>query len=189
VAALGCLLLAALSATASERHPATSTTSIVVTKRAVAAGAVLVAADVSVANWPRAITPSGTVPDLATAIGRRTAGPLSAGEAITTTRLVSPALTSGLPPGLAAVAVSLANAGAAALIHAGDYADLIAAPTAGGSPSIIAKQVRVLAVLPGMTDVTSGEPASLIVAVDQAEELALAAVTGAALFASVRPPP
>ena len=157
------------------------------TTRAVAAGAISTAADVSLAQWPRSLTP-GALTDVGVVIGRRAAGPLLAGEAITPTRLVSTGLTSGLPAAFAAVSVPLSDPGTAGLVHAGDFIDLIVAPS-GTPPSVVVRAVRVLAVLPGATTAVGADAGAAVVAVDESGELALAAATGNALFASVRPPP
>ena len=166
-----CLLLAATSALASRKHnSASAAVPVVVAARTVAAGAVLVARDVSLAQWPRSLRPPSAFRDTASVLGRRAAGAIAAGEGLTPTRLIGTGLTAGLAAGFSAVPVPLADAGSAALVRPGDFADLISSAVDPGSqPTLVAKQVLVIAVLPAAG--VGGQPAELVVAVDMAGEL------------------
>jgi Flp pilus assembly protein CpaB len=191
LAALVCLLLAATSVVSSRRASATET--VVVTSRALAAGALITTADVTLARWPPGNRPAAAITRTAAAVGHRVAGPVGAGEALVASRLVSPALTTGLTEGFAAVPVLLADSGAASLVRSGDFADLLVPGVDGQAPVVIARRVLVLSVLPAAStaaNTTAGTPpAELVVAVDEAGELALARYLGRAVFASVRTPP
>ncbi len=185
-----CLLLAAVSATSEHRVASGPTVAVVVATRAVPAGSRLAAADLVVARWPRAVRPASAFTSTSAVVGQRAAGALAAGEALTPARVLGSGLTTGLADGLAAVPVPLADAGSAALVHPGDRADLIVAPTTSGDPPrLAASGILVIAVLPATSGSSGSQPAELVVAADQAQELQLAAAAGRGVFASVRSPP
>ncbi|WP_299049957.1 SAF domain-containing protein [uncultured Nocardioides sp.] len=89
----------------------------------------------------------GSVPDglALDPTGRVLAAPLRRGEPVTDARLVAPSLLEDYP-GVVAVPVRLPDAGAAALLRAGDRIDLVAADPQGSSAATVASDVVVLAV-------------------------------------------
>jgi Flp pilus assembly protein CpaB len=100
----------------------------------------------------------GSVPDglAAEPVGRVLAAPLRRGEPVTDARLVAPSLLEDYP-GLVAVPVRLPDAGAAALLRAGDRIDLVAADPQGAAATTVASDVVVLAVpVPDPVDGTAG---------------------------------
>jgi Flp pilus assembly protein CpaB len=107
----------------------------------------------------------GSVPDdlAEQAVGRTLASPLRRGEAVTSVRLVGPALTEG-HPGQVATPVRLPDPGMAALLSVGDRIDLVAADPQGGEAQVVARDVPVLA-LPGDDGAASatGLPGRLVV--------------------------
>lgn len=189
VLALGCVALAAASAVSAARTGASSRVPVAVASRAIAAGALVTPADVSIAQWPRDIRPPSAFGTSAAVVGQRSAGGIAAGEALTPSRLITSALTKGLAPGLSAVPVALADTGSAALIRIGDYVDLIAAAEGAAAPSALARQVLVLAVVAAATSGGLNQPAELVVAADETTSLRLAAFAGRGAFATVRAPP
>lgn len=147
--------------------------------RDVPAGSVLVAEDVEVVRLPRRAVPDGAVVSAEDAVGRAVAGAVRAGEALTDVRLVGAGLLLGLPSGTTAVAVRLADAGAARLLRAGDVVDVLAAPTSGsevGEAVVVAAEVSVLAVPePDPDSVASAlDGALVVVAAPRATAAALA---------------
>jgi pilus assembly protein CpaB len=175
----GCLLLAALSLLSGRGAAAGSpTVRVVVAARALPAGPVLAAADLAVRSWPRGLAPSGVTARAPTLVGRRIAGPLGRGEALTPVRLVGRDLTSGLPVGTVAVPVTVAGSRVIDFVRAGDRVDVLATPPpdpatgAVGAARPLAEAVRVLAVLPGgaaAEDSGAGDAgATLVVATDRA---------------------
>ena len=183
LAALTCLLLAGLSAVDAHarRGPAAAGVPVLVSARSLPAGHRLAVGDLRVARWPSAVRPPTGYARASPLLGRRLAGPLGAGEALTPDRLVGASLTAGLPRGTAAVPVEIAQHGAADFVHPGDRIDLVAAPPDGADPGAgpgsaasssaaasaaadtVAGNVRVLAVLPaGDTGTTT-----VVVATDQ----------------------
>jgi Flp pilus assembly protein CpaB len=102
--------------------------------------------------------PAGTLRDPAAAVGRTTAGPVRAKEALTDTRLVTASLLDGYP-GLVAVPVRIGDPGAVRLLRVGDRVDLLAAdPQGGSSARVVGSDVPVLSIpravedSPGLTN-------------------------------------
>jgi Flp pilus assembly protein CpaB len=197
VLALLCLLLAGVTAVAAHRAPTPRAGHpIVVAARDLPAGATLHTADVRVRSWPDELRPAGALPRSADAVGRRVGGAIRAGEAITGARLVGAGLTTGLSPQLRGVPVQIAGAGFGGFVHAGDWIDLLVGdpPDADGpappSARLLAHAVRVLAVLGPPGDAApDADSVGIVVAVDGATALKIAAVSGRALVATVRDPP
>ena len=196
VLAVLCLLLAAGAAVSdrsarSTARPPERQAPIVVATHAIPAGQPLSPPDVRLAAWPVAVRPAGSLAHTADAVGRRIAGPVQAGEAITSARLVGPGLLSGQRPGVVAVSVCLA-AETAGLVHPGDSIDLLAGtpPDSLGQPNraarTVATRVLVLATLPATADTANPR---LIVALDPGIAPQLAAVASCTLVAAVDAPP
>jgi Flp pilus assembly protein CpaB len=188
--ALGCLLLAAATALGGHNSAGASGPArpVVVAAHDLAAGRVLTSADLTVASWAVAQRPASAIATAPSVIGRRLAGPVDSGEPITGTRLVGAELTSGLPTGLVAASVPLADTAALGLIHPGDSIDLFAAgdATADVSATTLARDIRVLAVLPPSSD---GGAGSLVIAVDRVTATNIATANGRAFLAAVRGSP
>jgi Flp pilus assembly protein CpaB len=176
VAAGICLLVALAVAVRAPGAPVPErTVRVVVAVRPLPAGHVLAARDLAVARWPARLRPGGAVSARAHLIGARLAGPVSAREPMTSTRLIGVDLTSGLAPGTVATTVPLVDPGTADLVHPGDRVDVLAtpqpdldAPTPAntGPPrvSVVATGVRVLAMSPATAD----HGAEAVLAVDRA---------------------
>lgn len=102
---------------------------VVVAARAVPAGAELAAADLAVARVPDELVPDGAHAEPAALEGRTAAGPLGAGEPVTETRVLGPALAAklGAGPNARIVAVAPRDAGLTRVLTVGDAVDVIAA--------------------------------------------------------------
>ncbi|HEY2982604.1 MAG TPA: Flp pilus assembly protein CpaB [Jatrophihabitantaceae bacterium] len=195
--ALGCVLLAAVTAMGTRHEPPPAAAgSVVVAARDLPAGAQLTGSDVRVLAWPVNLRPPGAISRPAQVIGRRLAGPIRADEALTGTRLAGADLTAGLPPELRAVPVELAGSAMPDLVRVGDRIDLLVNDQQDGdatpSPSahVLAEGVRVLAVAGRPPDPgADGESTGLIVAADQQTALRIAAASGRSVLATVRKPP
>ncbi|HEU5034324.1 MAG TPA: Flp pilus assembly protein CpaB [Mycobacteriales bacterium] len=157
-------------------------------------GAALRAADVRTVGLPPAAVPAGALRVGDRVVGRLLAAPVRRGEPLTDLRLLGPSLLAALPdPGLVAVPVRVADgSAAAALVHAGDVIDVLAAadPAGGGPrhPTTVASGVRVLSV-PG-TDHSDGSGDGLVVvaaSAEQAAALAQASTTARLSLALQRP--
>ncbi|MFN2519213.1 MAG: Flp pilus assembly protein CpaB [Jatrophihabitantaceae bacterium] len=206
LAALACLLLAALSALSArnegrsgDRRPVTGTR-VVVAARDLGVGSTLDGHDLLTVAWPPELVPPGASGQTAQLVGRRLASPIRKREAVTTTRLVGADLTAGLPPGEVATPIST-DAGFATLIHAGDHVDVLAAPpdepTSTASPGksgaasaiLVAAAVTVLAVLPSTDAVGGSQSAQLLVATTRGTALRIAALRGRQVLAVAAGPP
>ncbi|QKE82536.1 SAF domain-containing protein [Arthrobacter sp. NEB 688] len=144
VLAAACLAGAVLAALHVVRPPPPPTTSVLVATRDVPAGSVLVAGDVTSAPVPVAAQQPGALTAVDTVAGRRTAGALAAGEAVTRTRLVPRSVTEGLPAGRVALHVVLADPGAAGLLVPGG---VVAVHPGPGGP-VLARDAVVLSLDP-----------------------------------------
>jgi Flp pilus assembly protein CpaB len=209
LAVLGLLVLAAGSALAAHRPAAARQGSadapVTVAARTMPAGTTLAARDLQVTRWPPGLIPERSVASPSAIIGRRLAGPVTAGEPLTSARLVGAGLSTALSAGLVASSVPVAS-DVAGFVRAGDRVDLLAPPVpvevmaaeaapAGvaargptGEARVVAENVLVLAVLPAQPDgATSG--AALVIASDRRTALRVAAVPGRVLLAVVADPP
>ncbi len=193
VLALCCLLLAAAAALGA-RHPGDTRGTghpLLVAARDLAAGTQLSLADVRLRTWPDELRPLGAFSSRGAVAGRRLAGAVRAGEAITETRLSGPGVAAGLSPTLRAVPVQVTG-GSAGLLHAGEFVDLLVGdpPEAAGSAPpaahVLAEAVPILAVTSSRGD---GDSFGVVVAVNAATALQLAAVSGRTLVATLRHPP
>lgn len=178
--ALGCLLLAVLSAVgatpSSDSDGSPRRVPVVVASRDLPAGRVLAESDLALAHWPPKLIPAGTATAVSSLVGRRAAAALTRGEPVVRTRLLGPGLAAGLSPGEVAVPVRVMDPVNAALLRPGDHVTLFAARprTALGARSpharVLADRVLILAVLPAKghapePDRSAGS--TLVVAVDR----------------------
>ncbi len=202
--ALSCLLLAAVSglhAAQSKSRAAISVSDVVIATHTVAAGATLSAADLRVVQWPTALRPSTALRSVDAGLGRRLAVALETGDVLTAQRLVGADLTAGLPAGMIAAPVTLADSGSASLIRPGDHVDLLStgsdsngddsggsSAASGSAASVIALDVLVLAVLPAAAD-SSGGGSQLVVAADHSAELHIAQAAADLVLATVTSDP
>lgn len=148
-------------------------------------GAVLTAADLSLARFPRDLAPAGVAADPADLVGRMLAGPVRAGEPVTDVRLVGAGLTDLLPEGQVAAPVRLADLAVAALVHQGDRVDVLATPPEAATAEVVADSALVLAT-PGGADPDGG---LLLLAVDATTAARLAAASATATLTVTLPPP
>ncbi|MDH4016225.1 MAG: RcpC/CpaB family pilus assembly protein [Actinomycetota bacterium] len=170
--------------------PAEATRAVVVVAADLAAGQVLGPDDLAVAHVPRGVLPARVraLPDQL--VGRALAAPMARGEAIADHRL-APRPAWSVPAGTLPMPVRFADHGAAALLQAGQWVDVVAAAgpgldgslTSAASADVVAHNVLVLAVINpdqgsgGILDTPStGSDAGPLVmlAVDQPTALALA---------------
>lgn len=111
--------------------PAPPTTLVLTAARDLGSGSVLGRGDLRETRLPRDSAPPRPVTDPS---GRVLAAPLDAGEVLTETRLVGPAMVD-LEPGHVPVPVRLPDAQMAGLLRVGDRVDLLAADLQAGAPS------------------------------------------------------
>jgi len=122
-------------------QPAPRGVPIVVVAQDLMAGHVLTQGDLSVADWPRDLSPYGAVADPVALVGKALSAGMARGEPVTAARVRGPGLLSGVRTGLVAAHVRLADPAMAAMATPGDHVDLI---SSGGK--VVATDVAVLAV-------------------------------------------
>ncbi|MDR3360805.1 MAG: SAF domain-containing protein [Bifidobacteriaceae bacterium] len=114
---------------------------VVVTARAVAAGATVTEQDVRVASVPSALIPEGAATSPDTVVGKQTAVNLPKATIVQGGFLRAGAAHGDLPAGRVAAAVRLSDPGIAAMTAVGNRVDLLASAGATGSGSIAPAQV------------------------------------------------
>lgn len=120
---------------------------IVVAATDVVAGATVLAADLTVREWPVDLMPAGALHEVESAAGRVLVGAARAGEPLTDVRLVGAGAVPAAGPGGAAVPVRLADAGVAALLVPGSRVDVVTVGARTDQPVVLADDATVLAVL------------------------------------------
>ena len=197
LAALACLLLAAVTAVTSHSTAPIARSPVVLAARALSPGTVLSTADLVAATWPAAQVPSAAVVRRSEAIGRAIGAGMTRGEPITAARLLDSAIASALAPGQVAITVGLISASQAAILQAGALVDLYlgASDLVAGSSVVasnigrpVATAVRVLAVLPQPDGVTGGTGPSVVLAADRPTATALAEHPAGPFLATLVPP-
>ncbi len=188
-----CVLLALTSALGAK--PSTArvprAVGVVVARRDLPAGRLLVRHDLTLARWPAALRPAGTRGDPALLVGRRLAGPIAAREAVTTQRLVGADLAAGLAAGLVATPVVLDDPHAADLVRAGNRIDLLEAarpPEIADLAHLAAPEVRTVAthsLVLAVLAATADAEAELIVAVDRTTAVRITRDTSGHVFTAV----
>ena len=123
--------------------PVPATTPVLVATHDLAAGVVLTDADLTQRTFAPGTEPADTV-ELGTAVGRTLAAPMTAGEPVTTVRLIAPGLLDGYP-GLVALPLRIPDPDTVALLRVGDRIDVLATDPAGSGTTTIAHDALVLA--------------------------------------------
>ena len=170
------------------------TVDVVVAARDLAVGTRLEAGDLTTAAVPEGVLPPGTVADPAPLVGQLIGAAVSRGEAISAVRLVATEGTGAwsVPSGTAPVPVRFSDAGAAALLEAGQRIDVLAASSTGDAlgtlstvpvARLVAEAVLVLAVaapadedagLFGAGSAEQGASPLVVLAASRAQALAIA---------------
>lgn len=179
-----CAALAVAAALQANAAPPPPRTMVLTAARDLAGGVVVRDGDLQRSAFSPDSIPAGTV-SRAAAVGRTTAGPIRAGEALTDARLLTASLLAGYP-GLVAVPVRIGDPGAVRLLRVGDRVDVLAADPQRGSPAaVLGREVPVLAIpspatgTPGLTNgalVVLGFPDASVRAVAQASVSAFLSV-------------
>jgi len=156
---------------------------IVVAAQDLMPGHVLTRGDLGVADWPKDLSPGGTVADPGALVGKALAAGMSRGEAVTAARVRGPGLLAGARTGLVAAHVRLADLAMATMAAPGDHVDLISS-----SGQVVAADVVVLAVDAGSAGsggwsatAGSGPPGGVVVAVEGGDAVRLATVDSSGL--------
>lgn len=153
--AAGLAALAVLCTAAALAPADPETTLVVVAARDLPPGVALGPDDVRVAEWPAGLLPQGTHATESAVVDEVIVTAFSAGEPITTSRL----LAGQLAPGRSAVPVRVANADVAGVLRAGDTVDVVLAATQPARR--IAANARVITV--PRRDTSASAPGSVVV--------------------------
>jgi Flp pilus assembly protein CpaB len=158
--AAACAVAAGLQAAA---EPQPAKVLVVSAARDIAGGTVVTASDLHRVEFDPGSVPSGVLSSAAEAVGRTTAAPLRAGEAVTDVRLVGGSMLTGYP-GMVAAPVRIGDAGAVRLLRVGDRVDVLAAAPQGGvEATVVAADAPVIA-LPEQPEAASAtQPGGLVV--------------------------
>ena len=166
--------------------PAPATHGVVVAAADMPAGRSLLPGDLAVAQVPSGVLPAGTSSDPGAFLGRALAAPMSRGEALARHRLTD-LPEWAVPPGTMPLPVRFADAGAAALLAAGQRVDVVAASGPGldgaapfASAELVASDILVLAVITADQE-SGGLLGASASNEDQSPLVMLAADRGAAL--------
>ena len=166
----GLAVLTALSALS--RDP--DGTSVLVARHDLRSGHVLTASDLRTTTVPSAARPSNTL-GRAAAVGRRVAGPMRAGEAITDYRVLQDDALSGYAADAVLTTIRVDRADGLTGLHVGDRIDVIAVDPDGESKAeVIARAVEVVTLPP-----SSGDSEVVSVGIVTTEKVALALATAA----------
>ena len=166
----GLAVLTALSALRQQPDGA----AVLVTSRDLRSGHVLTASDVRTTTVPPAALPShGLV--RGDAIGRRVAGPMREGEAITDYRVLQDDALSGYADDAVLTTIRVDRADGVTGLHVGDRVDVVAVDPDGESKAeVVARSVEVVTLPP-----SSGDSEVVSVGIVTTEKIALALATAA----------
>ncbi len=204
-AAVACLGLAVF--TALHDHPGATPRAapVIVASHDLAAGTVLRASDVELADWVPAQIPVRALRTVRQAVGVAIAAAMDRGEPVTAARVRGPGITAGLAPGLVAATVSISNSNTLAFVRPGDRVDLLAAipadiatpgdaptapqPTPAPSPGATSRTARATAgpTTPGTTTPGRTSPATTA-PVDAAAASARVVASGVRVLAVLSAP-
>ena len=168
-------------------RPATTDTgvAVLVASRDLPAGARLDDAAVRELRLPTEAVPARALADPPSVLGRVLAGPLGAGEVLTETRVQGPGLLVGTPIGSVAVSVPVADPTVLTAVQAGDRVRMLALGTgvvvAEGTVLVSDAPTSEMGMFAGAGAGTgSGGGGRLLVAVDPAAAITMAAASGPA---------
>jgi Flp pilus assembly protein CpaB len=166
----GLAVLTALSALRQEPDGAP----VLVARHDLRSGHVLTASDLRTATVPDRARPSHTLGRSA-AVGRRVAGPMRAGEAITDYRVLQDDALSGYAAGAVLTTIRVDRADGLTGLHVGDRVDVVAVDPDGESKArVVARAVEVVT-LPRSTGDTDVVPVGIVTT----EKIALTLATAA----------
>ncbi len=181
--AAGLAAIAVVAGINAAAPPDPPTSAVVVTARAVPAGRVLEAADLTVVRRPRDQLPDGALADPADVVGRPAVAALPRGQTVTDLTTLS---TRQAAPGRSIVPLRLADPDLAALLRPGDVVDVVAADEQSGTATVMARRVRVVTTPnasadPGLLGSDGGSGTSGALCLVEVDQGAAAGLAGAAV--------
>ena len=166
----GLAVLTALSALREEPEGST----VLVARHDLRSGHVITAADLRTTTVPPTARPSHSL-DRGAAIGRRVAGPMRAGEAMTDYRVLQDGALSGYADDAVLTTIRVDRADGLTGLHVGDRIDVIAVDPDGESKAEVVARAVEVATLPPST----GDTEVVSVGIVTTEKIALALATAA----------
>jgi Flp pilus assembly protein CpaB len=155
--------------------PPARTTPVVVAAHALVAGSVIGPGDVRTVALPSGVVPAVALRTDDRAVGQVVAGPVAAGEMISSARLVGRSLVAGLGASRVAAPIRIADEDAVRLLRVGDLIDVYAPTSRGWSAPAVVRAALVVTVPGSPTDgTTQGDGALVVVAVSSDEAALLA---------------
>ncbi|HET7386308.1 MAG TPA: SAF domain-containing protein [Nocardioidaceae bacterium] len=158
-----------------------------------AAGTLVQRSDLTTETFTPGSVPAGTLLDPSAAVGRRTAGPVRAGEPLTDVRLLDDGLLAAYP-GTVAAPVRIDDRGQVALLRVGDRIDILAARSAPGGfaadgppppATVLARDVPVIAIPPRRDRSAQSASGALVVVAVPDKTAAIVAGASVSSFLSV----
>ena len=166
----GLAVLTALSALREEPEGST----VLVARHDLRSGHVITAADLRTTTVPPTARPSHSL-DRAATIGRRVAGPMRAGEAMTDYRVLQDGALSGYADDAVLTTIRVDRADGLTGLHVGDRIDVIAVDPDGESKAQVVARAVEVATLPPSADDTEVVSVGIVTT----EKIALALATAA----------
>jgi Flp pilus assembly protein CpaB len=154
-------------------------TPVVVAARSIPGGTTLSAADLSVVWLPAAVAAEGAFDSTDSLIGQEVAAPISKRSPVTTATLLSGGAE--VAPGKVALPVRFGDASAAAILQVGCHLDVLGPSAGQGGFSVVAADVRVIAIPNGgQSGSMTGRGGELVlIEVDQSQAAVIAAAASA----------
>ncbi|TCN54755.1 Flp pilus assembly protein CpaB [Rhodococcus sp. SMB37] len=178
---IAALLVVLAAVFALRNDPATERTAVVVAARDLTPGVALTADDVEFADRDTSALVTGTLTDLADALGHTLAGPVPAGEALVDTRILGPRLAAAAvgADDARVVPIRLADAGVGRLLRAGDKVDVLTvtgeSDAAMGDAHVLARGAVV--VLAQHEESSDQRERVILVALEQEQAMSVAAAS------------
>lgn len=180
--ALLATLAAVLAGLTALAPPRPDTVTVVTAARTLAGGSTVRVEDLDRVQLPPGAVPDGawTTPD--EGVGQTLAGPVPAGQVLTTTALLRHRASRG---GSVVAPLPLADDRVSGLLQAGDLVDVLAADTQNGKTRVVASAVRVMTGTIAATEEAPGAGGLVLVEVPPATATALAAAASTSVLSVV----
>ncbi|AXT85914.1 hypothetical protein C6I20_12455 [Aeromicrobium sp. A1-2] len=166
----GLAVLAALTAL----RPSSDGAAVLVVKHDLRSGHVLTASDLRTATIPRSVRPAHTL-RRASAVGRRIAGPMRAGEMLTDYRVLQDDALSGYAEDAVLTTIRVDRADGLTGLHVGDRVDVVAVDPDGESKATVVARAVEIVTLPSASSDHEVRPVGIVTT----EQIALVLATAA----------
>ncbi|HET7327916.1 MAG TPA: Flp pilus assembly protein CpaB [Nocardioidaceae bacterium] len=179
--AAGCAAAAAAGGLHTVSPPPPETTEVIVAAADLPAGVPVRAEQLQTVALRDGVVPDGALTTDAEAVGELLVRPVRAGEPLTDLSVVGAPLVRGYGSGRVAAPVRIADAGAVALLEAGDRIDVLAADPRGVAETAVVASGALVVVVPEPAEAAAHSGGALVVLAvtpEIAKKLSQAAVVG-----------